>query len=238
MDWFIEVQHWLYGGIGEGLKANPDLNALPAFLAASFLFGMVHALMPGHGKSVLVSYHLGRQSRLAEGVVTGALLSVTHVGIAVIFVSLGVAVISRSLAVAGRAPAFETVSALLVVLVGAFLLYRALRPASHKHEGDGKALAISTGLVPCPLTTFILTYAFAHKQLAMGFAAVAAMLGGVMVTIVSFALLAVVLRERLLDLLKNSEGLREMIAYWLELAGAIGVLLLGLLMLQRAVAWL
>jgi len=32
-----------------------------------FVFGMVHALMPGHGKSVLVSYHLGRPSRLIEG---------------------------------------------------------------------------------------------------------------------------------------------------------------------------
>ena len=34
------------------------------------LFGMVHALMPGHGKSVLVSYHLGRPGRLAHGVAT------------------------------------------------------------------------------------------------------------------------------------------------------------------------
>ena len=29
----------------------------------AFVFGMVHALMPGHGKTVLVSYHLGRPSR-------------------------------------------------------------------------------------------------------------------------------------------------------------------------------
>jgi nickel/cobalt exporter len=238
MNWFIEAQRWLYGGMGEGLRANPDLAALPAFLAASFAFGMVHALMPGHGKSVLVSYHLGRRSRVIDGVITGALLAMTHVGIAVLFVTAGVAVISRSLAAAGRAPAFEAVSAMLIALTGAFLLYRALRPSSHSHESDGRALAVSTGLVPCPLTTFILTYAIVHHELALGFAAVAAMLGGVIVTIVCFAVAAVFLRERFLGAMQRSEGLRERVAFWLELAGAAGVLFLGLAMLQRAAAWL
>jgi ABC-type nickel/cobalt efflux system permease component RcnA len=79
-------------------------------MAAAFVFGMAHALMPGHGKTVLVSYHLGRPSRVVEGVTTGALLALTHVGSAVVFVLAGVAVISRLLAAAGRASAFEMTS--------------------------------------------------------------------------------------------------------------------------------
>ena len=91
----------------EGMKAETDVSVLPAFLGSAFVFGMVHALMPGHGKSVLVSYHLGRPGRNIDGVMTGTLLALTHVGLAVVLVLAGIAVISRSIATGGRAPPFE-----------------------------------------------------------------------------------------------------------------------------------
>lgn len=111
MIWLIAVQRWLYGGMAESMRSAEDLTGLPALVALAFLFGIVHAFMPGHGKTVLVSYHLGRAGRLIDGVATGLLLAITHVGMAVVFVLAGVAVISRSVAAGGRAPAFETASA-------------------------------------------------------------------------------------------------------------------------------
>ena len=98
VDWLIAIQRWLYGGMAEGMRSTVDLSGLPTLVAAAFLFGIVHAFMPGHGKIVLVSYHVGRPSRLIEGVATGTLLAITHVGMAIVFVLAGVAVISRSLA--------------------------------------------------------------------------------------------------------------------------------------------
>jgi nickel/cobalt exporter len=70
MDWPIAVQKGLYSGMAEGMRAAEDATALPLLLATAFLFGIVHAVMPGHGKSVLVFYHLGRSGRILEGVVT------------------------------------------------------------------------------------------------------------------------------------------------------------------------
>jgi hypothetical protein len=151
MQWLIEVQHWLYGGMAAGIKSAEHMSALPALLASAVLFGAVHAFMPGHGKSVLVSYHLGRPGRVWDGFVTGTVLALTHVGSAVVFIMVGVAVISRSLAAAGRAPAFETASAILIIATGIFLLWRTARPHEHDYSGDGKVLAFVTGLVPCPL---------------------------------------------------------------------------------------
>lgn len=231
MHWFIEIQRWLYGGMSDGIRATDDVSGLAALMGGAFLFGMVHALMPGHGKSVLVSYHVGRPSRLIEGVATGTLLAATHVGIAVVFVLAGIAVISRSLAAGGRAPAFEAVSAALICIIGFYLVVRTLWPRPHHHLRDGKSLAIATGLVPCPLTTFLLTFAIAHNKLAIGLAAVVAMLGGVIVTLVSFAVAAVVARERFMGALARSEQLRARLGFWLELAGAVAVLVLGLVML-------
>ena len=231
MNWLIEIQRWLYGGMSDGMKSTVDVSGLPALMGAAFLFGMVHALMPGHGKSVLVSYHLGRPSKLIEGVVTGTLLALTHVGLAVILVLAGIAVISRSLAAGGRAPAFEVASAALISMIGLYLLVRTIWPPPHTHDRDGRALAMVTGLVPCPLTTFILIYAFAQNKLIAGFSAVGAMLGGVIVTLVSFAVAAVLARDRLTYLLRRTEWMRGSLGFWLELAGASAVLVLGLVML-------
>ena len=233
MRWLIELQHWLYGGMAAGLKSADDVTALPALLASAVLFGALHALMPGHGKSVLVSYHLGRPGRLWDGLLTGIVLALTHVGSAVLFIMVGIAVISRSLAAGGRAPAFETASALLIIGTGFFLLWRSLRPYEHAHTGDGRMLAFVTGLVPCPLTTFILSYAIARHQLAVGFAAVGAMAIGVIATLVSFAVAAVYARSRFMDLLASTEALRLRIGQAFELAGACAVVVLGFVMLAR-----
>ena len=235
MDWLIAIQRWLYGGIAEGMRLATDLTGLPALMAVAFLFGIVHAFMPGHGKSVLVSYHLGRASRLIEGVATGTLLAVIHVGSAVLLVLAGVAVISRSVAAGGRAPAFQTASAALIALIGFYMTARAIWPPEHRHARGGKVLAIVTGLVPCPLTTFILTYALARGTLAAGLAAVGGMLAGVIVTLVSFAVAAVVAREWLVGLLSRTEKLRQRIGWGLELAGAVAVLALGVAMVSKAV---
>ena len=233
VDWLIAAQRWLYGGLAETMRSASDLNGLPYLILMAFVFGMIHALMPGHGKSVLVSYHLGRRTRLVEGIATGFLLASTHVGIAIVLVLGGVAVISRSLAVAGRAPAFLIFSSALVASLGVYLLLRAVRPPQHGHIPDGRALAIATGLVPCPLTTFILTYALARGKLAIGLAAVGGMLAGVIVTICSFAIGAIIMRQKCLALLVRTEELRTRIGWWMELFGALGVLVLGLAMLAR-----
>jgi len=236
MDWLFAVQRWLYGGIADGMRAAADPAGLALLVAVAFLFGIVHAFMPGHGKSILVSYHLGRPGRLIEGVATGSLLATTHVATAVVLVLAGVAVISRSVAAGGRTPAFDTASAALITLIGAYLVWRSMYPVAHGLRQDGRMLAIVTGLVPCPLTTFILTYALASHKLAQGLLAVGGMLAGVIVTTVSFAIAAILARERLLDMLARTERLRRTLGRGLETLGALAVLALGLAMLAAQLA--
>ena len=58
-------------------------------MATAMLFGAIHALMPGHGKIVLVSYHLGKPSNAIAAFTNGAILALTHVGLAVALVLAG-----------------------------------------------------------------------------------------------------------------------------------------------------
>ena len=53
----IALQRWLYEGIASGFRdvAGGSGLALAAALGAAVLFGVLHAMMPGHGKTVLFS---------------------------------------------------------------------------------------------------------------------------------------------------------------------------------------
>jgi nickel/cobalt exporter len=232
MNSLIAIQGWLYSGMASGLGdiANGDIRAVFAAMAAAVLFGALHAMMPGHGKSVLVSYHLGQPGKLREGIANGTILTLTHVGLALLLVLAGFAVISRAFAQGGRTPQFEIASGAMVALVGAFLLWRSTREGQHMHERDGRTLAFVTGMIPCPLTTFIMSYALARGLLAAGLAVTAAMALGMIVTIGGIALAAAFARDRFMGLLARTEHLRYRVGKVLEVGGSVMVLVFGLWM--------
>jgi nickel/cobalt transporter (NicO) family protein len=236
METLVAFQRWLYGGIANNLGevAGGQPTAMFAAMAAAVLFGFLHALMPGHGQMVLISYHIGQRARLREGLVNGAILTVTHVGLAVLLVLAGFAVISKVFAFGGRTPQFEIASGLLITMIGAFLLWRALREDDHAHHRDGKSLAFVTGMIPCPLTTFIMSYALARGMLGAGLAVTAAMAVGMIATIGGVALCAALARDRLMGFLAGSEQWRHRLGTALEVAGAVAVLGLGVLTAGQA----
>jgi nickel/cobalt exporter len=236
MNSLVAIQHWLYGGMANGLGevADGDIGNIFAAMAAAVLFGAVHALMPGHGKTVLVSYHLGQPTKLREGVANGAILALTHVGLALVLVLAGFAVISKAFAYGGRTTQFEAASGILIALIGAFLLWRSLRTDHQAYTRDGKTLAFVTGMIPCPLTTFIMSYALARGMLASGLAVTAAMTIGMIATIGGIALAAAFARDRFMELLDRTEGWRRRMGTMLEVGGSAMVLLFGLWMVLRS----
>ena len=71
-------------------------------------------------------------------------------------------------------------------------------------------------MIPCPLTTFVLTYALAKGVLASGLLVTCAMAAGMVITIGGVALAAALARDRLMGLLVRSEGWRHHIGLGLE----------------------
>lgn len=230
----IEIQRWLYFGATGQLRAlTADTGGIAplAAMAMAAMFGAVHALMPGHGKSVLVSFHAGQQGRLVDGFWTSAILTLTHVGTAIILVATGFLVLQRTLAGAGRSTAFETTSAALVALIGIWLLYRAIRPRDHVRATDGRLLALGTGLIPCPLTTFIMAMASTQGTVGLGLLLIAGMTTGMIFTIALFAVGAALFRQQLLLFLDRTATWRTNVGRGLEFASAGAVIGLGFLML-------
>ena len=228
MQTLVSIQQWLYQSMGQGLGdvAGGNAQAVALAVAAAALFGALHALMPGHGKIVLISYHVGQRSKLLGAFLNGAVLALTHVGLAAALVLAGYSVISRAFAYGGRTPQFETASGVFIILIGAYLLWAALSDR-HNTSPKGRSLALATGMIPCPLTTFVLSYALARGALASGLVLTAAMAFGMIVTIGGVALIAAFARDRVVGLLARSEGWREHAGKALEVGGALLVFLLG-----------
>jgi ABC-type nickel/cobalt efflux system permease component RcnA len=228
MEATFELQRWLYANAIGALNAlqTTGLAGLPSLVAAAFGFGMLHALLPGHGKSVLASYYAG-DGRWRGALASSTILIVTHVGSAVVLVMTGFALLQRTIGGAGRAPMLEHASHVLILLSGLWLLFRALR--SHAHdEKSGFALACVTGMIPCPLTTFIMTYAMVHGAVGAGLILSGAFAVGMVVTVAAFPLLAIGLRTRALPAaLAFSPQWRRGAVRTVEIAAALAITAIG-----------
>jgi len=233
-DSIFEVQRTLYANAVQALNALQagGAGALPSLAAAAFAFGMLHALLPGHGKSVLASYYVA-DGRWRGALGSSLLLILTHVGSAVALILSGYAILRHTIGDAGRAPALEQASQILISLIGVWLLWRTFRSHAYHHDRSAPLLALAAGLVPCPLTTFIMTYAVAHGEVKWGLLLSAFVTAGMTFTVSLFLLLAVFARTRLLPFISHTEAIRNRVASAVEVCAAIAVIAVGALPLLR-----
>ena len=228
MEQLIALQRWLYAGSMDAFDAARAAGAaeIPALVATAFAFGLLHALLPGHGKALLSSYYAA-EGRLLGAIGSSAILITTHVGTAMILVLGGFAVVRRGLVGPGSAPEFELASQIMIALVGPWLLWRAFRPHRPATARSGPVLGFVGGLVPCPLTTFIMSYAVIKGAVGVGLLLSATFAAGMIVTVACFPLVAVAARGRLLNALERTRGWRARVGKILEIAAALAVVLLG-----------
>jgi ABC-type nickel/cobalt efflux system permease component RcnA len=91
----------------------------------AFALGMVHALMPGHGKTVVFSYLMGNDASLVTGIAMAMKIAGLHVGAAVVLLLVIGAAVVRFGRMQGAGRVLEMGSYLAVAAMGAWLLWRA-----------------------------------------------------------------------------------------------------------------
>src|SRR5829696_1582327 len=113
MDILFSVQRWIYASLTADLSAfaaTRNWTALAAMLPLGVLFGAVHALTPGHGKTVLATYLVGSRLAAMRSVAVAGVLALTHVGSAVILALAASSLVTRTLGGVGRAPLLKNLS--------------------------------------------------------------------------------------------------------------------------------
>ena len=136
------------------IERGENLGAFLLALAVAFAYGAVHALGPGHGKFVVVSYFLGRETRVMRGVVMAVQIAIVHVIAAIVIVWLADLVLRGGFGLGlSDVPGVRAASFLIIVGIGIYMLYQAVRaslrarahrahghehghPHGHKHSHD------------------------------------------------------------------------------------------------------
>jgi len=101
-----------------------DWGAIWKFLLICLVYGMLHALGPGHGKSIVVGYFIARRGRWRQGVALGAGITVTHTMSAVLLLLILYAIFKATVFNAfetGRI-GIERASYALIMLTGVLLV--------------------------------------------------------------------------------------------------------------------
>ena len=186
METLVAVQQRInetINGYLSGFAATGDWAALASVMPLGILFGAVHALTPGHSKTLLASYLLGSRLALIRGLTVSSILAATHVLSAVVIALFAAELLTRTLVGAGRAPTLDAISRGLLIVIGIWFLLRALRGNLPHPKREGIAVGVIAGLIPCPLTLFVMVLALSRGVPEAGLAFAAAMMIGVGLTL-------------------------------------------------------
>lgn len=259
----FRLQRDLAAVVREMKQSNSLVPALSlAFLA--FLYGIFHAVGPGHGKIVISSYLLADASRLKRGIAISFLASFVQALSAIVLVGVLAILLDVSrFETTGSVRYLEIASYVLVIGVGLWMLYGIVadrRHGHHDHDHDhhgrscghnhgvtdvevtsgstlGRiaAVVIAVGIRPCSGAVIILLFTLAHGVFAIGIGATFAMSVGTAITVSALAALTVMSRQFAMRLAGTNAKWAGRLHNGLAAIGAFAVLGFGTLLLIAAV---
>jgi ABC-type nickel/cobalt efflux system permease component RcnA len=228
-----------------------------AGMAVAFAAGAVHALSPGHGKTIVAAYLVGTRGTPKHAIFLGGMVTFTHT-ISVFFLGLTTLFLSQYVLPERIYPVLGAVSGLSIVWIGATLFLKRLRAAEghgtpHHHDhgglvhdhGDGHyhshvpegdvtmgsliALGASGGLVPCPSALVLLLSSVALGRVALGLTLLVAFSAGLALVLMGIGLVVLYAKHLLPD---REKAARSPWFRWLPVASAglitcVGVLMTG-----------
>jgi nickel/cobalt exporter len=217
-------------------------------MMAAFAFGAVHALSPGHGKTLVAAYLVGSRGTARHAIFLGLMVTFTHT-ISVFALGLITLYLSRFVLPETITPILGAISGVTIVWVGSTLLYRRTIGRIHlpsngliHHHGDGRvhthipeemsiggliALGASGGLVPCPSALVLLLTSVSLGRVAFGLTLLVAFSLGLAVVLSGIGLAVLYARS----LVPDSAGLmRSKAVRYLPIASAAFIVCVGLAM--------
>ena len=225
-----------------------------AGLGVAFVLGAIHALSPGHGKTIVAAYLVGARGTLRHALLLGGVVTVTHTA-SVFALGLGALFLSQYVVPDRIVPALGVISGCSIVWIGGLLLYRRLRALAghghhhhHHHGGHGHdhghdhphdhhaaeistagliALGASGGLVPCPSALVLLLSSVALGRVALGLLLLVGFSAGLAAVLMGIGVLVLYARHLLPD---REQTAASRLFRYLPVVSAAVILCVGLIM--------
>jgi len=227
-------------------------------MAVAFGLGAIHALSPGHGKTIVAAYLVGARGNFKHAIFLGGMVTFTHT-ISVFFLGLTTLFLSAYVLPEKVFPVLGTISGLSIVWIGALLLYRRARKLQHHHHDRGGrhdhvhphshshlpesdvtlggliALGASGGLVPCPSALVLLLSAIALGRVALGLFLLIAFSAGLAIVLMGIGVLVLYAKQLLPDSRKTAAHPAFRI---IPVLSAALIVCIGLLMTGVSLGWI
>jgi ABC-type nickel/cobalt efflux system permease component RcnA len=192
-------------------RAHLSVLVVIASLAAALFWGAAHALSPGHGKTIVTAYLIGRRGTPRDAAVLGAIVTVTHTT-GVFALGLLTLLLSQWIVPDRVYPWIDLAAGLMVVAIGLSVLRARVAHArahhhEHAHHHDHHehdhavsrrslvAVGVSGGLLPCPSALVVLLAAISLHRLAFGLVLIVAFSFGLALSITGIGLVAVLAKK-------------------------------------------
>jgi ABC-type nickel/cobalt efflux system permease component RcnA len=218
-------------------------------MAVAFGLGAVHALSPGHGKTIVAAYLVGARGTARHAALLGGIVTFTHT-VSVFLLGLGTLFLSRYVLPEKIYPVLGAVSGLMIVSIGAALLYRRARHLyqhhhHHHHHHDDHAhvreevtlsslvaLGASGGLVPCPSALVLLLSSVSLGRVGLGLILLLAFSAGLALVLIAIGLAVVYARHLVPQNKADHPAFR-----WLPVVSAAVIVCIGVFMTAAALGW-
>src|SRR5437867_3437157 len=238
-------------------EMGPAIILLAAVVAMGL--GALHALEPGHGKTVVAAYLVGSRGTAWHALVLGLVVTAPHPA-GVYLLGAVTLYASRYIVPERLYPWLGVASGLTVAGLGIVLFLRRYRGASRRHSHDHAhddhhhhahhhahghqhhhpgadvslkelvALGVTGGIVPCPAALVVLLSALALGRLGFGLVLIVAFSVGLAAVLIAIGLL--VLHARRLMARWRGEGV--LLTRWLPLTSSVAITGLGLAIAAQA----
>jgi nickel/cobalt transporter (NicO) family protein len=233
-------------------KINEEKNVFILFLLSglSLFYGLIHALGPGHGKVIMVSYVLSHPLKARQGIFLGGFIAVIHTTSAVVLVSILYFILKSTYSGYSQEPKriISLVSYGLIFGMGIFLLLKTvcvdiLKLKKDKEQklhnstgGESNTIqnliipALIIGLVPCEGAVLILIFSISINSYWLGILLAIAMSIGMAFTISIIGITTIYSKKGFLKIIPAKNGITKVIGRIIQLIGAVVILLFGLLL--------
>ena len=178
-------------------------------LGIAFLLGALHAMSPGHGKTLVAAYLVGNRGTASHAIFLGAIVTFTHT-VGVFLLGIVTVFASNYIVPEKLYPWMGLISGLTIVTIGLNLLRGRFfthehgshghdhGPGGHTHEIPDRitfrnllALGVSGGIVPCPSALVVLLSAIALHRVELGLLLLVAFSAGLASLLVMVGLIVV-----------------------------------------------
>ncbi len=118
-------------------------------LCVAFGLGAMHAMSPGHGKTIVAAYLVGSRGTIKHALLLGGLVTFTHTA-SVFVLGLAVLIFETQVVPEKVFPVLGAISGLSIVAVGASLLYRRARALRSVGDVVSSSSSSSSSSSPSP----------------------------------------------------------------------------------------